>query len=615
MAFESSVTQTTIGADSVYQLRWRDTTGGGIPTFAARNFGIASATIAEWTCDWQCNDVASRSRIQFGIFRDAVGDGAMVVIERTSGWTVGVGTTPGWGFYGSVLERSAALAGLAANTWFRVHIRAVVNADNSLTVTATVRTLADVDIGSATATVNVARGDYCGVHSTFDQLGGASTASIKAINLRASGSNGYVAINTATSYVYTFVNDLGEESAPSPASATIQRPDGVTVNVVTPTATPGGTDPTYGITSKRIYRAVTGSGGTVFRKVATIPLATASFVDDLDDAELPRDVLESEDWDLPPEDLEGIMALPNGIMVGFFANQLCFSERGRPHAWPIKYRLTTDTAIVAIANIDNTVVIGTKSFVYTATGNDPSNYAMSQPGSPQACVSKASMRYLEGVGVVFASPDGYQVCNGSASSVQNGTEAIFTKRQWEALAPESIIAVVHDRVLHFFCTGPTPDRGYALDVKPNGFGLIRLSYHATAGHADPLTDKLYLVLDVNSEPTDVDLPLASSAVVPNGQTIFQFDAGASSMVYRWRGKLYLMPWPTTLKVCRVRAAAFDNLVLRVYANGVQIMKKVLTSEPAFTLPARKAYTSYEFELMGTSTVRGHQAAEDMGELT
>ncbi len=32
---------------------------------------------------------------------------------------------------------------------------------------------------------------------------------------------------TATSYLYTFVNGLGEESAPSPVSATVLRPDGV----------------------------------------------------------------------------------------------------------------------------------------------------------------------------------------------------------------------------------------------------------------------------------------------------------------------------------------------------------------------------------------------------
>ena len=92
-------------------------------------------------------------------------------------------------------------------------------------------------------------------------------------------------------------------------------------------------------------------------------MATATYEDTLTDAQL-GEVLESTGWDLPPDDLEGILALPNGIMVGFRRNQLCLSAQNRPHAWPPLYRLNTDTDIVGIANVDTTVVIGTKSFVY-----------------------------------------------------------------------------------------------------------------------------------------------------------------------------------------------------------------------------------------------------------
>jgi hypothetical protein len=137
-------------------------------------------------------------------------------------------------------------------------------------------------------------------------------------------------------------------------------------------------------------------------------------------------------------------------MAGFFANQLCLSAVGHPHAWPVKYRLTTETDIVAIANIDNVIIIGTKSRVQTAAGNDPANYSMSQPGEAQACVSKRSMVYLDGYGVVFASPDGYQVCAGSAGNVKNATEGLFTKQQWQALKPATMIAAVYDGVLYFW---------------------------------------------------------------------------------------------------------------------------------------------------------------------
>lgn len=67
--------------------------------------------------------------------------------------------------------------------------------------------------------------------------------------VRASGSTGYVPANLATNYVYTFVNDLGEESAPSEASATILRPDGISVTVTTPVVVPSGVSSDYAITT------------------------------------------------------------------------------------------------------------------------------------------------------------------------------------------------------------------------------------------------------------------------------------------------------------------------------------------------------------------------------
>ena len=143
-------------------------------------------------------------------------------------------------------------------------------------------------------------------------------------------------------------------------------------------------------------------------------------------------------------------------MVGFRRNQLCFSAQNRPHAWPVRYRLNTDTDIVGIGNIDATVVIGTQSFPYVASGNDPAAYSMAKFEVPQACVSKRSFAYLTGIGVVFASPDGLIAVSG-VGQVRNLTESIFTREQWQALEPESIVAVAHDDVYHFYYgtdTGP-----------------------------------------------------------------------------------------------------------------------------------------------------------------
>lgn len=423
---------------------------------------------------------------------------------------------------------------------------------------------------------------------------------------------------TATSYVYRFVNDLGEASAPSPASNTVIRPDGGTALVTTPIDVPTGIGGDYAITHKQIFRSVSGAGGVAFVFVTEIPLATEEFVDAYDDSQIAgNDVLDSETWDLPPADLEGIRALPNGIMVGFRRNQLCFSAQNRPHAWPVGARLTTDTDIVAISNIDTTVVVTTQSFLYTASGTSPESYTMSQPGVAQAGVSKRAIANLLG-GVVFASPDGAMLAAGP-TQVSNLTAALFTRQQWQALDPSSMLFVVQDDVLHvFFSALYAPGAGpgcYMIDAKPNGFGAVRMGYHATAAHADPLTDALYLVLDDVDEPTSLELPEPSSAPTPDDHTIYQFDGDDSQrMVFRWRGKLNLLPWPACLQMLQAKAQDFDNLVLRLHANGSLLFERALTSQAEFTLPMSDSYSEFEIELIGTSRTRTVQAAEDVVEL-
>lgn len=426
-------------------------------------------------------------------------------------------------------------------------------------------------------------------------------------------------ISTATSYVYRFKNDLGEYGAPSRASDTVIRPDGGSVVVTMPTAPPDGTDPLYGITTKEIFRAVTGASGTAFFLVDEVPIAQAKYVDTKDDSAIADGtVLDSEDWDLPPSDLEGIIALPNGMMAGFRRNQLCLSVSGFPHAWRVIDRKTTDTDIVAIANIDNTIVIGTKSRVYTATGNTNDSYSMSAPGAPQACLSKRGMVFLDGVGVVFPSPDGWAACAGSAGNVPIITETVFTKAQWEALGPSTIKAAVHDGTLFWWSTGQTPDSGYALDVRDSGAGLVSLSFHATAVFVDPLSDSLYLVLDQLNEPTDALLPVATSApaLASPAKVIFKFDGATNGdlLRFRWRGKLHLPPYPATMTIAEIKAPAYTNLVVRIYGDGTLLMAKAVGSKREFTIPALRTSDSYEIELIGTSTVRTAQLAEDVMEL-
>ena len=105
-------------------------------------------------------------------------------------------------------------------------------------------------------------------------------------------------------------------------------------------------------------------------------------------------------------------------------------------------------------------------------------------------------------------------------------------------------------------------------------------------------------------------------MTPNGLRVFEFDSptGSGNMVYQWRGKLNLTPYPLTLTIAQVRALDFTNLLLRVYADGALLYTKVITSQKEFVIPALAQHDSYEWELLGTSTARNMQGAEDVQEL-
>lgn len=436
--------------------------------------------------------------------------------------------------------------------------------------------------------------------------------------------------STITEYLYTYVNDLGQESAPSLPEAYYHTGiTGRTYPIYAPTiggsyneleiyAVPAALD-AYGIVSFRLYRAATGATGTAFRFVLEMPFNSGSSltlaVDNITDDAL-GEVLPTDTWDLPPADLRGILALPNGVMAGFSGNQLCLSAQNYPHAWPVGNRYTTDTDVVGIGNIDTTVVIFTKSFLYVATGTDPSQYSMAKFEVPYAGVSKRSVGYVDGIGVVGATPDGLRAVAGVGQSV-NLTQQLFTRAQWQALKPESMTGIAHDGVYFLFYDTGSAKGCYAFDMRQGGAGVTPMAFHASAVFANPATDEMCLVLDENDEPVDGSLPLASTAVVANGQTVYAFDspAGAGAMVFRYRGKLNILGYEAAFFAAQVRCVDFANVIWRVYGNGTMLFEQVLTANTEFTMPEMDTQATIEIEFVGTSTVRNMQIAEDMRELT
>lgn len=373
-------------------------------------------------------------------------------------------------------------------------------------------------------------------------------------------------------YVYTYVSSFGEEGPPSDASDVVEI-DGTQPFTIGLAGPPSGN---YSITLKRIYRSSTVGSRAQFQFVAEIPVATATYVDSVDQASL-GEVLMTEDWVAPPATLSGLRMLANGAAVGFVGRTIYLSEPNLPHAWPHKY--TIDDDIVGIAVFGQSVAVLTRSFPYLLQGADPAAMTPTKLELPQACVSKRSI-VETGDGVVYASPDGLVSIGNGASII---TRQIMSREQWQAYGPSSMSIYAFNGRLHCFYTSISGRGELIFDLTGQGavFTTSNISTNTavSAGYFDPRSDVLYLA---------------------QSGGIYRMDQGFN-LTATWRSKLFRLPWQQNFGVGQVRAATYP-VTLRVYADGALKWTQTVTGNDHFSLPAGFRGLDWEFEIDTTSEV-------------
>ena len=380
-------------------------------------------------------------------------------------------------------------------------------------------------------------------------------------------------------YVETFVSGWGEEGSTGDASNEVTLQLGQTV-VLSLAPVPTGA---YNLTARRIYRSVAGTSGTPYLFVTELPIATTSWTDAVLADDLGEE-LPSLTFTPPPATLQGLVAMPGGVMAGFVGRDVYFCEPFKPHAWPIAYSMTVDSEIVALGVYDTTLLVLTKSAPFIVSGSDPANYTMVKADIPQACASARSVVDVGG-GVAFASPDGLFLVGGSGA--RNLTESHFTRREWQLMKPAEISGYLVDgRYLAFYSTG-----GFILDLTTGD--LVSLDWTASAGYYDPIRDALFLVTGNNE--------------------LVKFDAGAADRALSWRSKAFYQPKAMSLGAARVEASAYP-VTFKVFADGVLKHTQTVTSAEPFRLPSGFLANQWEFEVSGAAEVYSAGFAESMTEL-
>lgn len=393
-------------------------------------------------------------------------------------------------------------------------------------------------------------------------------------------------------YAYTYVTSLGEESAPSALSEALDWYPGLIVQLGNFAAAPSGRL----ITKMRIYRTVTSAAGvTDLYFVDEINATALTYDHDIEEKPI-VEVLPSADFDTPPDDMEGIIALPNGIMAAFTGRELLFSEPYKPHAWPTKYRLTTDYDIVGLGAFGSSIAVLTEGTPYIVTGSTPESMVMQRLEVNLPCVSRRGIVDL-GYTIAYPSVDGLVTIGTNGATI--ATRQILTRDQWRAMQPETFIAE------------PYAGLYVASRAIAGGGGTRALEIFDLTGEAPY---QLSTDQDVRALHADIETGTLYVIEADNARQVRAWDAGDPE-TFEWRSGIARTGAPVNFGAALISAKGGAETASGViYADGVQVGTIPSKNLPC-RLPSGFLASEWEIELTGTAEVFAVAIASTMEELT
>jgi hypothetical protein len=351
----------------------------------------------------------------------------------------------------------------------------------------------------------------------------------------------------ARAYVYTWVTAYEEEGPPSPPTLVNGWSNGTwTIGTLQPEAEQQGT--LRNITKLRIYRTVVSVAGiATYFFVVEKDFTEEFYVDKALNDEIAENLqLPSTDWSGPPEDLQQIVALPNGVMAGFTGNEVWFCEPYYHHAWPPGYVITTDYPIVGLGVSNGSLVVCTNANPYVITGVSPATMTSTKCARTDPCVARASI--VEGdKSVVYMSPTGLISVTPSGQAT-NVTEQWITRDKWKERTPQKYPRAINLASV-YFCFGTTSPVGVSpadASYSQDGFTLPLGSdtesfdwYPQTGRHRQGLVT-LTSPDEFNIDNVLTDQLTGVGMLIQNGG-VYQYDftdTAPEIVPYTWRSKMF-----------------------------------------------------------------------------
>jgi hypothetical protein len=383
--------------------------------------------------------------------------------------------------------------------------------------------------------------------------------------------------------------------------------DGQTVQVTMPTAAtitvPGGPD--FTATKKRIYRTVSGTSDAVYLFVAEVAVATVNYVDSSGVEDL-GEVLPTEEYDLPPQNLRHLALMPGGFMLGADSNKLRASEPYLPYAWPAMYERVRDNKILGIVVYGGTAVLATEANPELCWGTDPASLAFRKIDQVYPCVSGRTL-VSTGFAAVYVSPVGLVMVTDAGARVV--TERYFGRVEWQALIGDGTggyraMTAAWRNGAYWLVFDGVDGIIFKQDGDDFRIGQVTMIF-PTALHIERGTEDIYQ---------------AQGWADPSGRVLWRWDDPAAlPMMATWRSKLCHMAREVNFAALQVHARAYhspptQSLTVRVYADGALKLTATVANQDPIRMPGGFLARDWQVEITGNVEVQSVQLAETIDEL-
>lgn len=410
-------------------------------------------------------------------------------------------------------------------------------------------------------------------------------------------------------YTATYENIWGEEGAPVTPTECMVRSDAA-VFVTLPSALPEGAQAP--VSHVNLYRTVTGtSGATTFFKVAEVPLGADTYNDFKTDSQITSGRQLNTAENLPPPDgIEGMAMLPNGVMVGWMENSVLFSEPYKPWSWPAAYTYNVMHKIVGVGVLGQMVVVLTTGRPAIIAGVRPDAMSIQSHDVSMPCVSRRSIVSTP-TGVIWATPTGLMMYG--PQGFMSLSDPIGQDK-WKTYQPDKIHATVVNG--HYCAIWSPTNRGFMITPgDPSGIRLINYgSASSTTGAS-----------------IGTDIYSGRSWLLLNGAINEWYAQDKAPDSYTWESKPFEFEAPINFSACQFFFAqdgtAGTSTTVTVFrwdiGDGGEPLKTQVAQfgiAPAqngktIRLPAGFLSSKWQFKFSGTAPLRSAVFATTVKELT